>query len=425
MRRSRRGHALLGVLLGMALLTVTGASAAGAATSTTAAQTGPIKVGITIWSQPSISLGLRLVGVKAAIRAINKRGGINGHKMELVVCEGNDPNAGEACAHKMVSEGVVATIGDANLLAELPSTQILKAAGIAQIDPFVFSAQMLGQPNVFLLSGGSSVEYGTVPQYMNLEKLKTLHYISADFAGNADNKKAVQQAADYYKVKVNGSTNVPISAADYSTYAADAASAKADVNVPIIAPFMTNLLMQSAQQLGQPLNLGIQAGQFTTDQVKQWGGSGGALVGALMMETVPPLSAAKSFPELKRAQAEMNAEYKSGDAAAAPNKTTTMSYREWLAVQAFAKVAKGLPNVTAATVMKGFQTAKNLKLGLVPPWTPSAAGPAGFTRVSNPWMYLITVKNGQEVLYQKKPVDALTPWKKSSTNSTTTTTATK
>jgi len=417
MSTSRRGPRLLAALLGIALLTANGVSGAGAVQHAAATKSSePIKIGTTIWSLPSISLYLRLPGIKAAIRAINKRGGINGRKLSWVYCEANNPNDGEACAHKMVDQGVVATLSDANLLAEVPSTEILKAAGIAQIDPFISSEQARSASNVFLISGGTPVEYGTVPQYMKIKKLKTLHYVAGIFDSAKDSKNVVQQSADYYGIKVKGSTEVPISAADYSSYVADAASAHADVQVPVVAPFMTNLLMQAAQQLGQPLTLGIQAGQFNADQVKQYSG---ALNGALMMDTVPPFSAAKSYSELRRAQAELAAEYKSGDADAAPAKLSSLATRSWLSVQAFAKVAKGLPDVTAATVMKGFDTAKNLKLGLIPPWTPSAPGPAGFTRVSNPWMYLVTVKNGKEVLFSNKPVDALTPYKKSASTTTT------
>lgn len=69
--------------------------------------------------------------------------------------------------------------------------------------------------------------------------------------------------------------------------------------------------------------------------------------------------------------------------------------------------------MTAAEVKPYLDTAKNISLlGLLPPWTPSRKGPSGWRRVSQPYLYLMTVKNGQVVLFQKNPVNGLLPFEK-------------
>jgi ABC-type branched-subunit amino acid transport system substrate-binding protein len=65
-------------------------------------------------------------GAQAAAAALNKVGGIQGHKIEIVSCDTKfDPNAAVACGRKAVSEEVVALAGsnDDTNGAYLPITQ--------------------------------------------------------------------------------------------------------------------------------------------------------------------------------------------------------------------------------------------------------------------------------------------------------------
>jgi branched-chain amino acid transport system substrate-binding protein len=374
----------------------------------------PIKIGTTLWANPEVSLTSRLPGIKAAIREINGSGGINGRKIVWDYCpvNSNDPNAVIACAHKMVSDGVVATVGDADILAEAQATQILDQAGIPQIDPFVNSTAAMTSPNVFLLDGGLTLPYAAAVQFMHLKGLKSLHFITAGVPTSADIQAATATAAKYYGIQDLGSTDVPFTAPDFQPYVAAAASAGGSVQMPIIAPFQSNLLLQATQQLGKHFTFGLQASQFTLNQVKQYGKPGGPLSNAVLTDSAPPLSAASKFPGIKQYETDLAAEYKAGDKAADVNNLLSISLYTWMSVKIFAQLAAKLPTITAATVTKAFQTAKNIKTGVIPPWTPSAKGPAGYTQISNPWMYLITVKNGQEVLYQDKPINVLAPFEK-------------
>ena len=73
--------------------------------------------------------------------------------------------------------------------------------------------------------------------------------------------------------------------------------------------------------------------------------------------------------------------------------------------RAFATVAAMDPTVTADRVVASLDAAKDLDLGLIPPWTPSRPGIAGYARVSNSFLYFTKVQDGQERLVSDDAVD--------------------
>jgi ABC-type branched-subunit amino acid transport system substrate-binding protein len=386
-------------------------TAASETTETTAAPpTGePIKFGTTIWTLPQISLEIRIPGIKAAVEDINAHGGIAGRPVEWVYCPAADANEGEACARKMVDEGVVATVSDANLSAEQASVQILADAGIPQIDPFVNSPEALNNPNVFIFSASTPIEYAAVVGFMKEKGLKSIHFLAGAMGAAQNSVDSVTKAAEYYDMEIVGRTDIPLSATDYSPYVAEADDAGADVNMTIIAPFMSGLLLQAAQQLGVQAKVGLSEAQFNADTVRDFAPE---LEGSLMVSSVPPISAADDYPEMKRAVEAINAYFEeSNDPNAAPGKLSTLSLRSWVATQAFATVANEIEgDITAASVKEAFGKA-DIDTGLDKPWKPGTQGPASYTRVSNAWMYLSEVKGGKTVLFQKDPIDALVPFK--------------
>jgi ABC-type branched-subunit amino acid transport system substrate-binding protein len=372
--------------------------------------TGTIKIGTTIWNTSAAVLNERYPGIKAAIRAINAQGGVNGKQLVWDDCEGVDPNSLDACGHKMVSDGVVATVGDSTLIDEASYGDILAKAGIPEIDPFVIINATYSDTNDFLLSGGTPTQFAAVTTFMKQLGLKTYHFVAGISPVTSTDEDIVRAGAQVYGLQEKGApTAVPLTAADFTPYVADASAAGAQINIPIMSPFMTNLLVKATQQLGKKLPLGMD-NQFTPADAQQFGQAGGPLDGAILTDAVPPVSETGRFPALKTYQQDLAAEGKSGDALVKTDGQLPLALLGWLDVKVIAEVMKGLSTVTAATVKQGFATAKNLNtFGLTPPWTPSAQGPAGYSRISNPWEYLITIKNGKIALFQSKPVNALIP----------------
>ncbi len=384
---------------------------AGGSPSTGPAPTGePIKIGNMVFSNPAVGLEMRTAGVQAAVDAINGAGGIDGRPLELVTCGAEDAAAGEQCARDLVDADVVATVADGNIIAEAASTEILNQAGIAQIDPFISTADALASPNVFLLAPGSPVTFAATVQAMDVLGLESYHYIAGAFSTAENSIDATETAADKYGIDIVGEpTEIPISAADYTPFVGAAADVDADAQLTIISPNMTSLLLQAADQLGEEMPLALNEGQFNQEQIDQYGST--VLDGTVMAYVTPPLTAGDEFPVVDQFLEEVDAYHESsGDELASPDKVTSIAFNAWLDVQAFKSVAEGLTDITPASVLDGFNTAEDIDLGLDHPWTPSAEGPP-YERSSNPWLYISTIKDGQIELIQPEPIDALAPWK--------------
>ena len=76
----------------------------------------------------------------------------------------------------------------------------------------------------------------------------------------------------------------------------------------------------------------------------------------------------------------MNAEYKAGDSAANLASARPSALGAWLSMEAFIDVAKTQTDVTAASILHGFQTVKNLNLGAMS--TMDAERPGAHSRLS-------------------------------------------
>src|SRR5262249_40899101 len=96
--------------------------------------------------------------------------------------------------------------------------------------------------------------------------------------------------------------------------------------------------------------------------------------GALGSAVTPPPTETAAFPELKVYTEDMQAEAATGDHYAGPDYTANAAgVATWLSVQAFAKVAAGLKDVTPAAFLQAFKNTQNLDLwNLIPNWTPNA-----------------------------------------------------
>ncbi len=351
------------------------AEAGGSATTGPAPTGEPITIGNMIYANPAVGLEMRTAGVQAAVDAINGSGGIDGRPLKLVTCEAEDTPAGEDCARELVDAGVVATVGDGNFIAEAASTAILQEAGIAQVDPFVITPDGLSSPNVFLLSPGNPATYAATVQAMDADGVKNFHYVVGNASTSQNNIDAATTAAEHYGIDTVGSmTEIPLSAADYTPFVSAAADVDADVQMAIIAPNMTDLLLQGAEQMGEPMPLAVSEGQLNGGQLEQYGAS--VLEGSTLAYVTPPLTAGDQFPVVDQFLDEVNTYYEaSGNEVVAPDKVTSIAFNTWLDVQAFKEVVTGLDEVTAATVMDAMNTVEDIELGLSHPWTPSAEAP--------------------------------------------------
>ena len=375
----------------------------------------PIKIGTTVWTLEMIALRIKLPGVKAAVEEINNCGGINGRPIEWIYCASADANDGEACARKMVDEGVVAVVADANYMADVAQAKILEDAGIADIDPFSNMPEVLNSPNTFSMCPPTPIEYAGIAAAMKAAGYTDYYYFAGAMSSAQNSVDAFEGAAAHYGGLTNvGRVDVPITAADYLPQVQTMVDAGADLNVGIIAPFMSALVLQAADQLGVQAKLGVSFGQFNASQYEEFAD---ALEGSVFVSCTPPLSAVDNYPKVKAAYdgiaawLENHPDDPDADVAAA-DQLSTLAIRGYLSVYAFAEVAKQLDTVDAASVLDALKNnTEGIDVGLDQPWITGVAGPTGFSAVNNGLLYLIQMKDGELQLLQPEPIDALESFK--------------
>ncbi len=341
--------------------------------------------------------------VRAAVRAANKSGGFNGVKGEVVFCDTKEnPNDAAACARKFVDEGVVAVVGSYTLQGQ-SVIPVLQDAGIPNIGMAATNAQDSLSPISFPLDGTLLAFPAQALQLGNTGP-KSLYVSRADVPDAAVVPNFIEAAAESVAVEVTGVGSTPLGAPDLVP-AASAAQASGAKAVSLLYPDADAVkFILAADQIGYQPKFAYQEGGLTAEQLDQLGDLANGMV---TPGPFPPMSAAKDYPELKRFKKEMQAEFKSGDEGAASKYYGSFSIRPWLAVQALRKVLETDPSAppTAASVLAALQSAKDVDLGLIPPWTPSSSPISLFPRISNPYMYEMTIKDGKYVLVEPEPVN--------------------
>jgi ABC-type branched-subunit amino acid transport system substrate-binding protein len=378
-------------------------SGAGSSDSLTGGLTGsPILIGnISAEGTSYDNNNDRLATIRAAIRAINKSGGIKGHPLELIYCNGqHDPNAELSCANQLVSDHVVATIGSE--VANPSVIGVLNNASIADIDTEAYVPEEFTNPDSYLLTGGASYQVAGVVSEAAALGYKKLFFIGA--TGEDLYVSIVKQVAAKKGIKVVGESLLAANTADFDPTAAQVGSSGADSVIIEEAPQQLISIVNAIEAQGlHPEFLTNGDIPHPSDLASMSNGAGNDfLIGA---DTPPP--SATQFPAIKQFNAEIAAEYSSGDHDATISQMRMSAVRTWLDTHIFAEVAKTLTTVTAASVRHAYDTDTNINgLGLVPSWTPSTTGCyTGYPRVSNPYIWYLKVQNNQFVLAANQPVN--------------------
>jgi hypothetical protein len=103
----------------------------------------------------------------------------------------------------------------------------------------------------------------------------------------------------------------------------------------------------------------------------------------------------------------MDAEQRTGDAAAAPDQRNGGVLSAWMCVEMIGEVTSGLETVTAATLLHALRTVPSVStMGLTPdPWYPNQPTPKMFPRTTLASGYFITQTDGLERLADPTPFD--------------------
>jgi ABC-type branched-subunit amino acid transport system substrate-binding protein len=409
--RHRRGLGVLGLLAATCALVAAGcgssdsntsSSAAPASTgsastgSSTAASGGdktPIKFGmIAPLANPIFSMEASIAGAKSAIRAINADGGINGHPIELIVCnDKNDPNESTKCARQMIDEKVVATVGSQSLAGTL-ITPILNKAGIPQVGTAPLAPSEAASPNMWPYfmgqndSIGGAAWIGTTGSKVSFTSV--------------DNPSAFAYLPQFQAlIKANGGSfvnkvKVPATQGDYSPIveAAQASGANAiDIQLGLQ---QTKQLVDAAVKDEAPFKYYMMAAENNGLLNSYPVPFRDKLV--YFSAFPPPTSTAPGVTKLK---ADLAAELASGDKDATEDRIDDYLQAGWLAPYAIkAIMADKGDDITAASLQSALESAKDVDMmGMIPPWTPSTPGPEFAKKLGNTAVTAIGFKDGKAV----------------------------
>ena len=194
------------------------------------------------------------IGAQLAVDEINKKGGILGRKVELLVEDSTSANTGDAVqkAHKLIDrEKVDFLLGNVNSAMALALGEVSNQAGILHVVTGGHTDAVTGTDchwNVFRVCNTTRMETNSVAQTLFSKYGKKWYFITPDYAFGHTLQIGFEAA-----LKQNGGTELgaslsPLGATDYSSYLIQAQSTNPDVIIFLHAgQDMINILKQAVQ----------------------------------------------------------------------------------------------------------------------------------------------------------------------------------
>jgi branched-chain amino acid transport system substrate-binding protein len=368
----------------------------------------PIRIGALV---PDTSFGLSYypAAFRAAVRNVNAHGGIRGRPIQVEICDdANDPNQAQACARRLVSDGVLATASNISGLSMVEGP-ILDEAGIPQVGSEAINPEDSYLPTAFPLDGGLFVQLAGGIVGMKRRGVHSLYTVTLDVPGGRTVVGLAAELARAGDVQPAGASFVPSAASDMTPYVQAAMQSKAGVVFPALPPALMIPFLIASRLAGARYVVMIPYGGFRPVDIAAMGGREAVTENDIEFAAVPALSATDRFPALRMFASDMDAELAAGDRSAAPDRRTGGSLDAWLSVMIIAREASTLDTVDAAHLLRDLHTKPVVDtMGLTPPWSPGRTGLASQPRVTNLYGYLTTQRNGVEVLADPAPLNPFT-----------------
>jgi ABC-type branched-subunit amino acid transport system substrate-binding protein len=329
-------------------------------------------------------------GVKAAAQAINKSGGIQGHQVQVITCNGQgDPNTEVACGRNAVAAGVIAMVGELTYANPGGFENALAQAGTADVAPFAFSPPQFSSPTTFpIVFANGEFAACALPALLRTAGTSRVGAVVANAVSYEADLRIVQASARKQGVKFVGSLQTGQTTADFAPLVGGMANKGAGLVVLALDPSESPPFITASASVGKSWSYCNVDGNILDSQLVQLGP---AVPKYYQASSFPPLSVAAQYPELRAFMSDMRAEQAAGDSAASLDAATfnTNGLNAWLGMQVVDQVAKTIKGpITHATFLAALKKAK-VDLGIVPPI--DFGGPIGkgpFPRVFNDYVNL-------------------------------------
>lgn len=308
-------------------------------------------------------------GAEAAADAINKSGGIKGHKVVIDVCNTqSNANDAVACARKAASNGDVAVVGHIEAQTSL-TMPVLQQEQIPDIGNYsTGNAIDWTSPIAFPISGGSPSIFMALPSAMKKLGKGKLAILYLGVPAGANQAKLIDNAAKAAHISVVASIAVPATATDFDPYVFQLRDHGADSAILVTSVGVSEGLMRSAASLGLHVLFSHTTSTIGEAEAAQIGApASGMLLGAAY-----PSYRDTQYPGVRTWIAQMKA---AGDGGVSLLKPEGLN--AWLGVYGFADIAKStsgtLTHLSVLAALKKQKAPINL-FGLAK-WAPGAPGP--------------------------------------------------
>lgn len=300
---------------------------------------------------------------RAAVRAVNTRGGIAGHPVTLVVCnDKNDVPTAQSCAQKAADTHILAVVSALSLGGGVMPT--LAEAGIPAVGSSGISVDGsdLSAPISYVFN--PLVLYPAVcPSLLKKIGVRQPAIVGYDLAASDRFSTLAEVGAKGAGLTSKANLREPLATSDWTPTASQLAATHADGATLLLSEPATFALMKAA---GSTEKYCHSAAAITPADLARLGPVANNLVEATAF---PELSEAPRFSELRRMIAELDADYRAGDRDAAPAlRSTASTTNAWLSVQVVAKVGATVKgDLTAASLQAALGRTTDLDLQLIPP----------------------------------------------------------
>lgn len=236
MKLGKRAGAMLGIATAV-LLTTTACSGGLLGGDTGGGdETGPIKIGMIVpTSGSSAPTGNSMSnGAQLAIDEINAAGGVlDGRQLELEVADGAcDAQQAVASANKLVSSGIVVSVGGYCSGATLPTLPIFDKAGVPMIIPAANSQDLVneGLKSVFLINGTGLQQSTAALDFIKKQGYATVALVDDNTSYSVDiTTETEKQITEDGSAEVVLNTSVNAGESDYSAVVRDIANSGAEI----------------------------------------------------------------------------------------------------------------------------------------------------------------------------------------------------
>ena len=333
---------------------------------------------------------------QAAVLAINKAGGINGHPIVLTVCNNSfNPNGSVACAREAATGNYVAVVGGWYIPGDAQAVPIETAAKIANIGMTAVAPVDATAPYWFPIDGGVFTGYPAVGSILKKydPSVKSVVVVQDNDPNSTGAAGLIDKGVTFAGLKLGGTVTLPDTATDLSSYAAKIQKLNPDAVAFATAPAQAVAMIKVMGQLGIDIPFVGTAQDTPASGVEAAGPI--ASKGLFFSYNLP--QGDTSNPGVAQFLSELAAGQSSGIADTSSSQITSASFESWLAVHLFANVAKTISGpITRALVLAAMEKAKDVNMyGIEPPYSAPPGPDPQLPRISADYVYTLKVVNGE------------------------------